>query len=293
MENLIRAHDKLPFVQVAYADITVQDNDQLGATLGGSQSLTEQLFDPIQRTYATMFSPGGSATRSRTMSFVANPVTDQNDVYEAYIKFACDPTLFMVSDDDPGCAAHIVRKQCKKYYWVPKEASQEFFNLAMTTTFLRGPEAAPPGAYEGTILSVTSVVKTNLKDGMPIIPTLPGDLTTAQLNLSMPVPSGDATMVAKLTDGRTIRVFLKRIPTRIDEDGKKVNVPDGEPTTAFSTRPWSPAATGYTELDLVGAKVRLYSNDFPPDAPVPAPKTLHRIKADLNYLRNLPNPIRR
>ena len=128
MDNLIQAHNNLPFVQVTYADVTVQDNDQYGGSLGANQSLTEQLFDPIQRTYATMFSSEGNASRSRTMSFVANPVTDQNDIYEAYLKFAHDSELFVVSDADPGCAAHIVRKCHKKYYWVPVAAAPKFSN---------------------------------------------------------------------------------------------------------------------------------------------------------------------
>ena len=105
---------------------------------------------------------------------------------------------------------------------------------------------------------------------MPIDPKRPGDLTIAYLTLSSPVPSGDATMVAKLTDGRTLRIQLKRVPKRM-KDGEEVPVPDGEPTTEFRTLAWSPKATGYTEHDLVGAKARIYSHDYPPDAPMPRP----------------------
>lgn len=294
MDNLIRAHDNLPFVQVTFGDVTVQDNDQYGTALDANQSLTEQLFEPIQRIYATMFAAHASASRSRTMSFVSNPVTDQNDIYTAYLEFAKDPTLFVVTKDDPGCVAHIVRKHCKKYYWIPVEAAPQFLDLAMRTTFMRGPEAAPPGAYEVTITAVTKVEKPNLdpKTGKPIDENRPGDLTIAYLTFSATIPSGDGTMVAKLTDGRTVRLFLKRVPTML-KDGKEVPVRDGEPTTDFRTLAWSPKATGFTENDLVGAKARVYSNEYPPDAPVPLPRMVQRIKADTNFLRNQQAEFRR
>ena len=50
------------------------------------------------------------------------PVTAENDVYEAYLAFACNPGLLMVSDTKPPCAV-VCQKRCgHKYYWVPVEA---------------------------------------------------------------------------------------------------------------------------------------------------------------------------
>lgn len=293
MDNLVRAHNNMPFVQVTYSDVTVQDNDELNATLNGSHTLSEDLVPAVTRNFVRMFGWQAGGTRSRTMSFVANPITDQNDIYDAYLEFARDPARFVVSCNDPGCAAHIVRKHKKVYYWVPVDAGKDFLDLTMATTFKRGAESAPPTAYEVTILSAKATL-TNLdpKTNIPKDPKLPGDLRFADLTFSSELLNGDATMVAKLKDGRTFKIDLIRATTRIKE-GKKENVDPGDPTDVLTTKPWSPKAKGYTELDLLGAKARIYSHDYPPDAPVAAPRTLQRIRADVNFIRNRQTQIRR
>lgn len=286
MDNLIRARCQLPFVQVTYADATVQDNDVYGGTASGSESLTEVLMTALERTYATMFSIQGNASRSRTMSFVMNPVTDQNDVYEAYLAFAQNPELFMVSCTDPGCQAHIVRKRGKNYYWVPVSAAPAFLDLAMKTSFMRGPETAPPGAYEVTVTNVEAVRTNQDPKTLKVIdPKRPGDLLFTKLTFSASIPNGNATMVAKLADGRTIKMELRRITTKV-VDGEEVQAKEGEPTSVLTTLAWSPQSTGYTELDLINAKARIYSHDFPIDAPAPAPQALSRIRSDVNFIRN-------
>lgn len=282
MDNLIRAHDNLPFVQVAYSDVTVQDNDQFGSTLMGNWP-------------GTMWGASGNASRSRTLSVVANPIVDQNDVYDAYVTFANDSGLFVVTCEDPGAAAHICRKQNGVYYWVPTEAGRLFLELALTTTFKRGPESVPPGAYEVKIAGVTEVIKTNPMNPVTKklrIPNAPADLQNAVLTFDNPVPSGDATLVAKLTDGRTIRIMLYEIPTKKNDDSTIVDIIAGSPTSALKTQSWSPQIKGYTENDLMGAKARLYSHDFPADAPVPS-APLQRINSNLNFLRNVQSQTRR
>ncbi|MDB5343215.1 MAG: hypothetical protein JWP89_1592 [Schlesneria sp.] len=194
LDNLIRAHNNLPFVQVAYSDVTVQDNDQLGSTLTGNWP-------------GSMFGATGNASRSMTLSVVANPIVDQNDVYDAYIGFANDPGLFMVSCDDPGCAAHICRKQDGVYYWVPSDAGPLFMDLAMRTTFKRGPESVIPGSYD-VVISEVSITKTNPigeSTGKPVLPNAPADLQNAIITFNAPVPSGDATLVAKLQSRAEMR----------------------------------------------------------------------------------------
>lgn len=287
MDNLVRAHDNMPFVQVSYGDLTVLDNDQYGANASGSQSLTETLFDPIQRVYATMFSGMGTVNRSRTMSFVANPVTDQNDIYDAYVKFANDPSLFVVSCEDPGCAAHLVRKHHHKYYWIPAAAAPKFLELSLLTTFQRGPEAVPSGAYEVNIVGVEV-----LKPKQALDPKAAGDLIAADLTFSASVPNGTATMVARLTDGRTIRMGLKGRDMVILDD-KKVDLPDGKLTPVLRTYFWSPKTKGYTEHDLMGAKARIYSHEFPADAPTPSVLPVEQIRASVNFLKNQPVQLRR
>jgi hypothetical protein len=210
------------------------------------------------------------------MSFVANPVTDKNEIYDAYIEFAHDPGRFVVSCNDPKGAAHIVRKQNKLYYWVPAEAGKDFLDLTMKTTFKRGPESAPPSAaYEVTIVSANTIL-TNPKVS---------DQRFAKLTFSAEVPNGDATLVAKLTDGRVIKMDLLQLNTEI-KDGKEVPIKRGAKTSVLETMSWSPKALGYNENNLIGAKARIYSQDFPPDAPAPAPQAVQRIRSDVNFIRN-------
>ena len=278
MDNLIRAHDNLPFVQVQYSDVTVQDADLVGSTLAVNW--------PVQ---ATTYGATGNASRSRTMSFVANPISDQNDIYDAYLTFANDPGLFIVTCDDPGEAAHICRKHDKKYYWVPVEAGPMFLNLAMITTFKRGPESVPPGAYEVTIVDVKVEAKNgiNPKTGERKYPMLPADLIEATLTFSESLPNGDATMIAKLTDGRTFQIPLHFI-TKDIKDGVEQEVKQGDLTTKLKTADWSPQKTLYTDLDLRGARARIYSQNYPATTQVIGSHPLQRINSNLNYIRNLP-----
>ncbi len=274
MDNLIRAHNNMPFVQVAYADITVQDNDEVRGAANAGGNLTEQVLPVVVRQFERVTGIEGSATRSRTMSFIANPITDQNDIYEAYMEFARDPERFVVSKDDPGCEAHIVRRNKKLYYWVPADAGPAFLDLTLKTTFMRGPETAPPSAYEVTILDAKAT------------PTGIGDFRSAKITFSPDIRNSDATMVVRLASG-THRIHLLQANQRV-QDGKNVNIAKGDMTNVLQTKAWSPTAQGYTENDLNGAKARIYSHEYPPDAPAPALAPLQRIRSDVNFLRNLP-----
>jgi hypothetical protein len=184
---------------------------------------------------------------------------------------------------------------------VPSEAAPLFLQLALTTTFKRGPETIPPGAYEITISHVdppiltNPIIKTDPITGIPIhkFPKAHPDLQTVVLTFDKPIPSGDATMVAKLLDGRTIRIHFDAILKTKDDQGKEEEIVPGSPTIKLKTQAWSPSSKGYTENDLLGAKGRLYSHDFPADAPVPSAPPLQKVNANLNYLRNLQSQGRR
>jgi hypothetical protein len=282
MDNLIRAHSDMPFVQLAYSGLTVQDTDQLRgeAAAGGHIDRTQEtgFTAAIARTLTRLthheFSVGGSAQREKQMSFTADPVTDQNDIYEAYITFAKNPALLVASDAPPPGPVHILKQCGKRYYWVPVEASQEFLALAMQTTFMRGPETAPPAAYERTILSLGEVQTAK-----------EGDTINANLYFNEPLPNGAATAVVILDDGRKVRLQL--FPLSKTTDDKPLR--EGEPTTRLRAQ-WSPKQAGFTDLNLKGRPIRIYSAEYPPEAATPSPalrpvvNELRRIR--LNQSRN-------
>src|SRR5262249_10319193 len=160
-----------------------------------------------------------TAKRSRTMSFNADPVVTENDVYSRYINFANDPGLFCVCDHPPPCAVHIHRKCGKRHYWVPVDAGPAFFDLVMKTSIIRGPESAPPiqGPYEATIVEVRNpeVIKEKNRD-----------IGNATLLFDKAIPNGNATMVFDMDDGRRIRVHLWSV--NLDQDKNKIK--RGQPT---------------------------------------------------------------
>jgi hypothetical protein len=274
MTNLIRARNNLPFVQLKFSAINVTDTDDYNASASVRQTINtvrDLLAATGTRTLTNEYDLTGTCDRRRVMSLNADPVTDQNDVYELYLAFACDPNLLVCADEPPGHPVHVLRKCGKKYYWIPCEAARAFLDLVLRTALMRGPEAVPPApaAYEVRIVQVLNVA-----------PVGGGrDATNATLVFDKPVPNGEATMVVDLDDGRRVRASLW--PVGKDADGKAV--PLGQPTTRLDIQ-WSPKRDGFTENNLLGRPARLYSRDFPPEVVAPSP-VVRKIAADVNQIK--------
>jgi hypothetical protein len=283
LDNLIRAREGLPFVQVTYRNLMVQDTDTLsgGGTAGWSESSTQgkaagAMFISLSRMFGHTFGLNGTASRAKIMNFFADPVTTTNDVYELYFAYASDPNLLLVSDTKPKCAV-VCQKACHhKWYYVPLEAAPAFQQLLLKTSLMRGPETTPPGAYE---VQVTAVhVDTIRKDGTVV----------AALTFNPTVPNSAGLLVMKL-DGRTVKIPLA--PLFLTPDNKPVD--EGAFTDRLQAQ-WNPAVRGASPDDLVNKRVRVYSYLYPPEAAVPSPVTqqvldqLQRINA--NQLTPPPAP---
>lgn len=284
MDNLVRARENLPFVQVAYSNLVVQDTDTLhadGSTgqtaeTNGALNIAGEIMTTAARNFQRTFSVAGSAERAMQMSFNADPVTNQNDIYEAYLAFANDPTFLIVSHKKPHFPVHIMRKCGHKYYWVPAEAGSAFLELVLKTTFMRGPETAPPSAYEVTITAIPEIKK---EDGN----------IYATLEFDKPVPNGNATMVVVLEDGRKIRQPLRRLLEK--RKGDEPPPPLGRPTVQLKAA-WNSISEGFTEHNLIGRPARIYS-EYPPEVPAPRSNVqpivneLERIRLNQNLRRPL------
>jgi hypothetical protein len=287
MDNLIRARCGQAFVQLAYRDLLVQDLDSKMATVGDQDTrtgvrgfdTTKMIVFSFLRTFSNQLNFGGSDRLDRTMSFHADPVTDKNDIYELYLAFSDNPSFFVVTDTDPGCAAHIKRKCSGKYYWVPVEAGRVFQQLVLATTFMRGQEAAPPLAYEVTVTN--AVATEEMKNGV----------FKGYVEFDQPVPNGEAVLTAKLPGGRTIRLPLS--PYTEVLPGEKT-VPDPGQMIKRLQATWNTKKQNYTALDLNGAKGRVFSVDYPPPPPKSNPDlqqlqdNLDQIRLQLNNLRSSP-----
>ncbi len=275
MTNLIRARCNMPFVQLKYSSIAVNDEDDVSLAADFTRAFT--VLTDFVRNPTDTYHVGGTADRKRIMSFSSDPITDQNDVYERYLDFANNPTLLCVSDQAPCGPVHLHRKCGKKHYWIPCEAGPAFLDLVMKTAIMRGPETLPPAAYEVTITSVDQ----------PIVHPMRPEIQTTIVHFEPSIPNGNATLVFDLPNGRKVRARLNDVHK--DENGDEVR--GGELTKQLKLV-WRPVTDGFSSDNLPGRKARIYSAEYPPEAPVANP-VVNRIATDVNTIKVITQQNRR
>ncbi len=277
MDNLIRARNNLPFIQLNYHDLLVQATDQYTGTFTNTQTFAAdrsltfiKLAASAMRTVGTNFSFGGTAQRQDLLSFKADPITDQDDIYDKYLAFARDPARFQVSDHAPRFPVHLMRKFQGCYYYIPCEYAQDFLELILQTTIQRGFNAAPC-AYQVTILSAM------------LDPTVPltgvGDDINAIIFFNTQVPNGSGRLIITLTDGRKVDLKVDYVP--IGPDGRAL--PRGKPTDRLQAQ-WNRQQKGFDVNNLRNARGQLYSDDYPPALSTIDP-TAKRISANVDLIR--------
>jgi len=255
MDNLVSAYENKPFVQVAYSKILVNDTDTAKTSGGIEQSVDEThplgtaALAKFTRVFKNIWNLGEDLTRSRKLSYWAEPVTNADDVYEAYIQFAKDPNLFVATREPPKCDVHIQKKCHGCYYWVPAAAAPAFQELVLRTALLRGQDTIV-GYRERRCV------------GLRLIGSLGNEGDRFWIDFDAPVPNGASTLVVILADGRKYK-------QRALKDAK---VKDGAPVSALEVQlvPDSPLRDS-----AVGSVVRVYSDLYPPEVldsngPVPA-----------------------
>jgi hypothetical protein len=280
LDNLIRARCNLPFVQLKFSTLNVTDTDEYsinGSVSDAVESDRDLFLIAAMRKVTNTNLLGGMGDRKRVMTFNGDPVTDQNDVYEQYLAFANNPSLLIVSDEPPRCPVHLQKKCGHKHYWIPCEAGPAFLDLVLKTSLMRGPETVPPvpGAYEVKILDVENVSK--IVEGER-------DIGNGTVVFDKPVPNGQGTLVVDLADGRRIKVPLIDVKNDKDADGKPKRVRVSEPTYRLDIQ-WAPKRDGFEADQLRGRPARVYSRDYPPEAPAPVPAVIRRISTDVNQIK--------
>lgn len=170
MDNLIRASNGLPIIQVDYSDMVATVTVQANGTLSGSQQVADTtLFTlpaktlQMTRAITTGLTYGTTGGDVNQLVMHANPVLNNNEVYDAYLQFLGAPgSLMATCDPPPPGAAHLVRCRGKTYCWVPNEPKFKalFLRLALVTTAQRGqPLAAPPPYFENTVTDVVPPIQ--------------------------------------------------------------------------------------------------------------------------------------
>ncbi len=258
LDNLIRAYHDLPFVQLEFTDLFVQDVGVLGTDASMGDTVTNErsvTFSgassrTVGRTVASPWEWNAEFKRTGTMYFHAKPITDRNQIYDAYVAFAKDPDLFVAEKGTrspskphhPG-TEHTQDGWC---YYVPKSAAREFLELALLTTFKHGAHVAP-GYYQVKIKGVGELTKT------PGRPSVKGTL-----EFDTPVPNGNALMMLTHPEtGQSVRIPLYQLE----------RLEGGAPTTKLEAE-WSPEKRGIRPDQLrPGLAVRIYSEQYPPEPP--------------------------
>jgi hypothetical protein len=168
IDNLVRASNGQPIVQIDYtnatAQLTVKDTEGLSDMLASSNPgvlrvIAGSTATVVKSTMNTVMGNFG-IDRTNQVSLTATPVTAGDDVYGAYRDFLAIPGSLQVTCEPPPCgAAHICKRCGPNYYWVPLAYQRAFLLLALSTTAQRGPPAAALDTFFSVnIVSVLSVI---------------------------------------------------------------------------------------------------------------------------------------
>jgi hypothetical protein len=183
----------MPFIQLDYTNIAGQVTQNGSGMFGVDQTIMNSknlalpaLARSLGHSFTNMVSFGGSAYQTTQLGVTANPVINNNEVYDAYLEFLAEPGRLIKScEPPPPGAAHIVRSYGKDYYWVPSEYRFDFLRLSLVTTAQRGQPLSVPVKFENTVISA--------KDQMP---DRPGLRHRFEVQLSTKIPSGSGRMDA-------------------------------------------------------------------------------------------------
>jgi hypothetical protein len=198
MDNLVRASNGMPIIQIDYTNATSQVtisqtgtvSDQVQRTRMSVLTLAAASSYAITRSTVNTLMGMFSASNSNQVAVTGTPVTTSNEVYDAYLHFLTLPgSLQSGPCPPPEGAAQICRKCGDQYYWVPIEYRKEFFGLALVTTAQRGKPITAPDAYEVTLQQV-------IGDPVPVAP----DEYQVTVAIDKKIPNDSGRVV--LSDGK-------------------------------------------------------------------------------------------
>jgi len=162
MDNLVRCHLGLPFVHLDYGKITGTVTQQVSAGAADGQTVTDGrtisaagLFAGASRSIVTAYNFTIGANQSKQLTVTAEPVLNQPTVYRAYLEYlAVDGSLMESPESPPAGAALLCHEFCGRFYWIPIEFRDEFRELALKTSALRGEAIEAPQFWETKILGI-------------------------------------------------------------------------------------------------------------------------------------------
>lgn len=136
MDNLIRAKNRYPILHLDLSTIGSVVESNLGGKASGGQSiLNTGLATAVTRPFTFDISP----QRNNKLSVNTQPVLNANEVYAAYEAFVDLKGSIQVGRPSDPTKVHIGRRwRDGMYYWVPREFSEEFFQMSLRVAVKRG-----------------------------------------------------------------------------------------------------------------------------------------------------------
>lgn len=252
MDNLIRAYDNHPFIQLAYRNLTITDTQKSKANIGNEydpttnktivQATTALIARSQQFTDHLMF--GGNLETDRQMQFTADPVVGKSETYDYYRAFAQDPDLFNVSDKEPPFPVYLKKKHGDRWYYVSCEHGGVFQQLVLRTALMLGQETPPPVFWPIGIASVSP----------PRLVKPPGAIPPYYLYtivLSQPVPNdAQAYLLVALCECPKRRRLVSLLPDPRQD-------PNAQFTDTFVAHERDPL------WEIAGCRARFYSSSNP------------------------------
>jgi len=249
MDNLVRAHNGYPFVQMQYGAITGTIDQKGNGEFDGSFP---------ENVYKFLF----GAEQANQLTVTANPIIDNDAVYLAYVAFALDPEKFICTAEPPPQGADHICVCCDKmYYWVPADKSQDFLNLALSTSVMsKGGGIKIPDGYTVTVIDLLDLddeKQVHLDSGAveelkqkrrKTDPSFEAEFSV-KVQFEDYVPASDGTMLAKVDD-KTFPFRLNRIE-RTSKSG--IGATDEGKPTRFLKLTWNQGEIPVAPADLRNA----------------------------------------
>lgn len=182
MDNLVRAKNGLPILQLDYTHMTGTITQIESANAGTTQVISNDRRTPFQdnitsfaaitRVLTNTYTGGLGASQTNQLTITAEPVTNSPDVYNAYLKYIAEPGQLVVSEEPPPEGAALLVRCCKPgpcdlcshggckgkvYYWIPCTYREEFLGLALSVMVLRGEPSKSIPYFAVTITEMVDV----------------------------------------------------------------------------------------------------------------------------------------
>jgi hypothetical protein len=256
MDNLIRAHNGMPIIQMDYTNaqgtVTVKGT---GVLSGGGSSTRAAIVTTVRNIMGSL-----TGEASNQVTVVGTPVTTHNEVYNAYLEYLSLPGSLMVTDSPPPPhAAHLCRRDGNCYYWIPREYARQFLRLSLLTTAERGQALLPPDEFYAVTIQ------------KPIAPPRNASSTSYYVTLPIDKPIPNDSGYFAFSDSKAAQPQPPS-PATISSDDASAKAAESLPEGS-QTKNTAPSTD--TKSELVDTEFA-FSN-APPSDDKPAPTTVRNI----------------